>query len=177
MDRSTFARFRPFIPYPAMMTWFSGTCAAGDSPSSSAASGRFMTRHVQKRAIEGAAFIRNGVAVIVRIATASRYWLSRASTSPSRIPWNSRTNENSPTCASPMAAITVSAQEYRTARIAAPAQTAFTARTAAVRKRTIARFRARKGRSRSIPTEMKKTPLKTSRTGRSGRRSVDVVHR
>jgi hypothetical protein len=149
-----------------MITWLSIRPASGDSAAGSSGSSPRTTRRTKNLAAHGAPRIRNGVATIVRMATARRYWYTSVPTNPSRNPSDIRRKENSPICASPTAPITETLQGYFSVRIAAPAQNPFNSTTVTEMKRIMGRWRTRNGRSSSIPTEMKKTPLKTSRKGK-----------
>lgn len=74
-------------------------------------------------------------------------------------------NENSPTCASPMPAITATRSGVAVASIAHVATTAFTRMMAAAAARTRGMLWTIPVRSSSMPSEMKNSPESRSRTG------------
>ena len=95
-----------------MITWFSIRPAPGDSAPEAPSHGPSgslprTTCRTKELAAHGAARIRNGVAIIVRIVIASRYWYPAKVTRFSRAPWERRRKENSPICANPTAVMTV----------------------------------------------------------------------
>lgn len=115
--------------------------------------------------IQGAASMRNGVAIIERTDTErNREYPSASSSAPSR-PARARMNENSPTCERTSPARIAARAESPNALAAAQTTAAFSATTAAVSPSVVAGSAAHAPTSTSMPIETKKRLERRSRSG------------